>query len=179
MHPFRALGQGNGPWLVAWLADLEYEKNSQQLEEFEYMAALGPALVRRFGNDTSVDMVLGLSMACNEEEKDDDWPRENFDIGRDKLNRRGCGQYLQWKSRITLPTATEFGVSLDYYEGTLSYGDQYYRRERANLYMHVPLTRRHHHLRLTVTITDRDAEIDFTGFDDRLRQASLQYIYRF
>ena len=179
VRPFHALSSGPRPWLLAAWGWLEGAENHQQLEEREYMGAAGLGLDKRIGTGGQWDIRAGLALACNEEEKDDDWPRENFDIGRDQLGRRGCGWFGRWNNQVRLPTGTVLGAKLDYYDGRFDYGTQDYRRGRAELYMRVPLVSPSHMLRVSGRTIRRHAELDLLGFEDQLNQVGLAYWYRF
>ncbi|GEM_PF-3339683 len=179
VHPLRPLSGHDRPWLLSGWGWLEGGENHQQLEEREFMGAVGAGLDKRLGRGTTWDLRLGAALACNEEEKDDDRPRIAQSIGEEQLNRNGCGYFGRWYNTITLPTATEFGLNLDHYEGAHSYGNKEYRRSRAHLYMEVPLVRSHHLLRVMTRTIIRDSETDLIGFEDRLNQVALQYYYHF
>ena len=77
-RPFTSFGDQQ-QYIVSAHTRVEGHYNSQQLEEFEILAIAGLGLNRRFTDVNHYDLGFVLGAGYSEEEKDDDWPRNELD----------------------------------------------------------------------------------------------------
>lgn len=155
--------------------------NSQQLEEFEQQATVGLAINRRFDDVNPYDMGFIVGLAYNEEEKDDDWPREELGHGEDVLNRSGYGYYFEWDNRYTFShTGVQLFLKYSRYDGDWGYdSDQFYEKDTLSFGIAAPLANKNNIFKFTTTYIKRDYELDLIGFDDTLYRVDMSYIHYF
>lgn len=178
--PFMHLGD-HQEYLLSVQGRYEGHYNSQQLEEFEQLALVGLALNRRFSGVNHYDLGLVLATGFSEEEKDDDWPREQLGHGTDVLGRSGFGLYMELSNSYTFShTGVQLQALISRYAGHWFYGtNQFYEVNTFNLGVLVPLTNQHNVLRLSSQSIAREYELDLVGFKDTLYRASIEYIHYF
>jgi hypothetical protein len=178
--PFARLGTSE-QYLLSFQARYEGHYNSQQLEEFEQLALLGLAVNRRFSDINHYDVGLVLATGFSEEEKDDDWPREQLGHDTDVLGRSGFGLYMEVSNGYTFShTGVQLQASISRYAGHWSYGDnQFYEVNKFNVKVIVPLANQHNLLRFSGQIIAREYELDLIGFKDSLYRAGVEYLHYF
>ena len=179
-YPFMSIND-NEDFTLSVFAHYEGHYNSQQLEEFEQLAASGLAINNRFGDVNYYDLGLSLGLAYSEEEKDDDWPREEQGISEDELNRSGLGYYLQWENRYTFGhTGVQLAFSYRRYDGLWKYDDnKSYTLNDVAFSVVIPLANQRNLLRFQTQYINRESEQDLIGFEDTLYRASVEYIHYF
>ncbi|NKF52761.1 hypothetical protein G3R49_19580 [Shewanella sp. WXL01] len=179
-RPLMAFGD-NDDYLLSIHARHEGHYNSQQLEEFEMLTLAGVALDRRFGSDNYYDLGFVAALGYSNEEKDDDWPRENGGHGEDVLGRKGYGYYLEWNNAYTFAhSGVQLNATLRTFQGNWKYdAGQFYVQDQLNINVIVPLANQNHLLTFATQYIKRDYELDLIGFEDVLYRAAASYTYYF
>ncbi|MBB1268833.1 hypothetical protein [Shewanella sp. SR44-3] len=178
--PFAHLG-AHHDYLLSFQGRYEGHYNSQQLEEFEQLALAGLALERRFSDINHFDVGLILAAGFSEEEKDDDWPREQLGHDTDVLGRSGFGLYMELNNSYTFShTGVQLQGSISRYAGHWFYDDnQFYEVNKFNVRVIVPLANQNNLLRFSGQIIAREYELDLIGFKDTLYRAGIEYLHYF
>jgi hypothetical protein len=178
--PFAHLGEQNG-YLLSFQGRYEGHYNSQQLEEFEQLALVGLALDRRFSDINHYDVGFILAAGFSEEEKDDDWPREQLGHGTDVLGRSGFGLYMELNNGYTFShTGVQLQGSISRYAGHWFYdNNQFYEVNKFNFRVIVPLANQNNLLRFSGQIISREYELDLVGFKDTLYRGGIEYLHYF
>ncbi|MEC4727984.1 hypothetical protein HWQ46_20825 [Shewanella sp. D64] len=179
-YPFMSIND-NEDFTLSVFGHYEGHYNSQQLEEFEHLAASGLAINNRFGDLNYYDVGFSLGLAYSAEEKDDDWPREEQGISEDELNRSGFGYYFQWENSYTFShTGVQLAFNYRRYDGLWKYDDnKSYTFNDIAFSVVIPLANQHNLLRFQTQYIDRESEQDLIGFEDTLYRASVEYIHYF
>jgi len=171
MNYQRPLKQTQSDIFISFLADYEYSENVQQTEEFERTLYAGLMLDKFSGWSNNVTNWGGIgALACNEEEKDDEIPRNLFGIERDLLNREGCGYFVQLHADTITSSGLIWSVTVDHYKG--DYGTQYYRRQRFEAAVRWDLAK-NNNCDVSYRVIKRKSERDFIGMDDIFYQFSF------
>ncbi|QYJ97496.1 hypothetical protein K0J45_18675 [Shewanella alkalitolerans] len=179
-RPFARLGEQQD-YLLSFHGRYEGHYNSQQLEEFEQLAVAGLSLNRRFGNVNHYDLGLTLGLGYSEEEKDDDWPREEMGRTEEELNRAGFGYFFEWSNKYTFAhTGVQLGAKWSRFDGQWGYdADKFYTMDRLTLEVIMPLANQNNLLHFTTQYISRDYEVDLLGFEDTLYRVAVEYVHYF
>ncbi|CAM4072067.1 hypothetical protein [Shewanella aquimarina] len=179
-RPFATLG-AQQDYLLSFHGRYEGHYNSQQLEEFEQLAVAGLSLNRRFSDVNHYDLGLTLGLGYSEEEKDDDWPREEMGRGEEDLNRAGFGYFFEWSNKYTFAhTGVQLGAKWSRFDGQWSYdADKFYTMDRLTLEVIMPLANQNNLLHFTTQYISRDYEVDLLGFEDTLYRVAVEYVHYF
>ncbi|SQH74710.1 conserved protein of unknown function [Shewanella benthica] len=179
-RPFASFGEAH-EYLLSFHGRYEGHYNSQQLEELEQLIVAGLALNTRFNDVNHYDLGLTLGFAYSEEEKDDDWPREEMGHGEDVLNRAGFGYFFEWSNAYTFAhSGVQLMAKLSRYDGNWSYDKgQFYTVDRLTFSAVIPLADENNLLHFTSQYINRDYELDLLGFKDTLYRVAVEYIHYF
>lgn len=179
-RPFATFGQDD-TYLVSLHGRYEGHYNSQQLEEYEQLAVVGLSLNRRFSDVNHYDLGLIAGVGYSEEEKDDDWPREEMGRGEETLNRTGFGYLLEWSNQYTFAhSGVQLGVKLTHFDGNWHYdAGQFYTMDRFTVEVVTPLANANNLLHFTSQYISRDYELDLLGFEDTLYRVAVEYVHYF
>lgn len=179
-RPFMALGESQA-YILSFMARYEGHYNSQQLEEFEQLALAGLSLNRRFSGVNHYDLGLTLALGYSEEEKDDDWPREEMGRGEEELNRAGLGYFFEWSNKYTFAhSGVQLGAKWSRFDGQWAYeADKFYTMDRLTLELVTPLGDQNNLLHFMTQYISRDYEVDLLGFDDTLYRVAIEYVRYF
>ncbi|MBD3648586.1 MAG: hypothetical protein HUJ31_14290, partial [Pseudomonadales bacterium] len=160
LYPTLTLGPSLG---LAWM------KNSQQLEEFERLAYLGPSMRWRISRGVYAHGIAAA--ACNEHEKDDERPRQQLNLGREVLNRRGCGSYAAIHTDYLTLRRWRLSVDVTRYQG--DYGERNYRRSLAIFDASYSFNRADR-CPVQLQVIHRNADIDLLGTKDQVQRLAFE-----
>lgn len=179
-RPFTSFGEDQS-YLLSFHGRYEGHYNSQQLEEFEQLVVAGLALNTRFTGTNHYDLGLTLGLAYSEEEKDDDWPREEMGHGEDVLNRAGFGYFFEWSNAYTFAhNGVQLTAKFSRYDGQWSYDTgQFYKVDRLTFGAVMPLANENNLLHFSTQYINRDYELDLLGFEDTLYRVAVEYVHYF
>ncbi|WP_076413303.1 hypothetical protein [Shewanella sp. UCD-KL12] len=179
-RPFASFGDTQ-EYLISFHGRYEGHYNSQQLEEFEQLAVAGLSLNSRFTDTNHYDLGLTLGLAYSEEEKDDDWPREEMGHGEDVLNRAGLGYFVEWSNAYTFAhSGVQLTAKVSRFDGLWAYDEgQFYTVDRLTFGVVTPLADENNLLHFMTQYISRDYELDLIGFDDTLYRVAVEYIHYF
>lgn len=179
-RPFMTLGS-HDDYLLSFHGRYEGHYNSQQLEEFEQLAVAGLSIHRRFGGQNHYDLGLTLGLGYSEEEKDDDWPREEMGHGEEALNRAGLGYFFEWNNRYTFAqSGVQLAAMWSRFDGQWAYdADKFYTMDRLTLEVVTPLGDHNNLLHFMTQYISRDYEVDLLGFEDTLYRVAVEYVHYF
>ncbi|QFU25119.1 hypothetical protein FM038_000905 [Shewanella eurypsychrophilus] len=179
-RPFYSFGEEQ-EYLLSIHGRYEGHYNSQQLEEFEQLAVAGLAFNTRFSGTNHYDLGLILGLGYSEEEKDDDWPREEMGHGEDVLNRAGFGYFFEWSNAYTFAhSGVQLTAKFSRFDGNWSYdAGQFYKVDRLTLGAVVPLANENNLLHFSSQYITRDYELDLIGFEDTLYRVAVEYVHYF
>jgi hypothetical protein len=179
-RPFTSFGDQQ-QYIVSAHARVEGHYNSQQLEELEILAIAGLGLNRRFTDVNHYDLGFVLGAGYSEEEKDDDWPRQELGHGVDVLGRSGLGYFVEWNNAYTFTNSgVQITASYSHFSGEWAYDDnQFYKVDHLKFGVIVPLGNQNNLLHFATEYISRDYELDLIGFDDVLYRVGAEYIHYF
>lgn len=173
-RPLKRIGPSS---YASFVAGAEIHHNAQQTEEFEKTFYSGLAIDKYFSvYRTAVNITALGALACNEEEKDDERPRMLLGLGRDALNRKGCGFYSLLKSTTLRPSGLIWFLSFDNYTG--DYGTKHYRKQRVSTNVRWPIND-NNSCDASFRLIRRNSERNLIGIDDNFYQFSVGCSHHF
>jgi hypothetical protein len=178
--PVAEFGNHN-QYLVSLHSRYEGNYNSQQLEEFEQLALAGVRVDRRFSDINHYDLSFTAGVGYSEEEKDDDWPRNELGLGTDVLHRAGFGYLVELDNRYTFThSGVQLALKVSHFDGRWYYDNhQFYTVDKLEFHVVAPLSNQLNLLHFTSQYIHRDYELDLLGFKDTLFQVGVEYLHYF
>jgi hypothetical protein len=168
-------------YLVSIHGRYEGHYNSQQLEEFEQLALAGVRVDRRFSDINHYDLSFTAGVAYSEEEKDDDWPRNELGLGTDVLHREGFGYLVEVDNRYTFTqSGVQLALKISRFDGRWHYDNQkFYTADKLEFHVVTPLSNQLNLLHFTSQYIHRDYELELLGFKDTLFRVRVEYLHYF
>jgi hypothetical protein len=178
--PVAEFGNHN-QYLVSLHSRYEGNYNSQQLEEFEQLALAGVRVDRRFSDINHYDLSFTAGVGYSEEEKDDDWPRNELGLGTDVLHRAGFGYLVELDNRYTFThSGVQLALKVSHFDGRWYYDNhQFYTVDKLEFHVVAPLSNQLNLLHFTSQYIHRDYELELLGFKDTLFQVGVEYLHYF